>query len=198
MRRGLLIFGFASVLVICTVLSVGPLMSRVEQPDYTIVRSDGAFEIRAYGPIVVADTMVQGDRKGSIGTGFRTIAGYIFGGNAQSRKIAMTAPVLQQADTNGWRVRFVMPKGSTMETLPHPNDPRVTLAAVPSATYATVRFSGLARDTSVDQQIRSLLDYVARNKLKAVGAPILAFYDPPWTLPFLRRNEVMMMIDPAP
>lgn len=197
MRRSRLIIGFLSVAAIGAVMTAGPLMSQVEQPSYTILRSQGDIEIRAYGPMIVAETQVDGDRKASLGAGFRQIAGYIFGGNGGSRKIAMTAPVIQQAKSGGWRVRFVMPKAATMDTLPRPNDPRVTLAHLPAATYAAIRFSGWASDKAIERQTRRLMDYVASNNLKAAGAPVLAFFDPPWTLPFLRRNEVMIVLESA-
>ena len=198
MRRSLLNFSLASAVVIGAGIAAGPLMSQVEQPAYTIIRSDGAIEIRAYGPMIMAETKVEGDRKTGIGAGFRAIAGYIFGGNAEARKIAMTAPVIQQADASGWRVRFVMPRAATMETLPHPNDPHVTLEAVPATTFAAIRFSGLASDDAIARQTGILMAYIKQNKLDAVGSPILAFFDPPWTLPFFRRNEVMIALKRIP
>jgi SOUL heme-binding protein len=112
--------------------SWGPMVSNVEQPNYTVVESNGKFEIRDYAPMIVAETDVTGTRQAAIREGFRTIAGYIFGNNLTSQKItmtapvtqktgekiAMTAPVTQQGDGHAWCIRFVMPASYTMETFP--------------------------------------------------------------------------------
>ena len=121
-------------------------MSRVEQAAYEVLRSEGPIEIRRYQPMVVAEVDVEGDRKPAISRGFRAIAGYIFGGNADARKVAMTAPVMQQRKPLGatptWFVRFVMPRAWTLETLPRPNDPNVVLKPIASESYAAITFSG--------------------------------------------------------
>ncbi len=190
-------------------------MSRVEQPPYTVERTEGPIELRAYPAMVVAATTVSGDRSAAIQAGFRTLADYIFGANEGARKIAMTAPVLQgraptpaggaevTPDTDGkmgrdgkrtWTVRFVMPRGLVPERLPKPRDGRVTLATMPPATYAAIRFSGFWRDALMQTKTGELEAFLARHKLAAKSAPIYAFYNPPWTLPFFRRNEVMIEI----
>ena len=182
-------------------------MSQVEQPTYTVERADGVFEVRAYPPMIVAQVDMRGDRRTAIGAGFRMIAGYIFGGNAPNQKIAMTAPVLQQPapqakgqpdqPTGAWTIRFVMPRRWSLETLPKPSDPRVTLLAQPAATFAVVRFSGLAGAATIATKTRALTAFIAAQGLHGEGAPILAFFNPPWTLPFLRRNEIMVAVKPT-
>lgn len=181
-------------------------MSRVEQPEYQIINSNGPIEIRSYGPMIAAEAEVIGERKAAINEGFRLIAGYIFGNNAPRSKIdmtapvqqqrqqtiAMTAPVTQQSEGDTWKVRFIMPKRWTMETLPAPNDARVTLKPIPAKRFAVIRFSGLARDATIQEETKQLRQYAAERKLTTVGEPLLAFYNPPWTLPFLRRNEIML------
>jgi SOUL heme-binding protein len=132
----------------------GPIVSNVEQPKYRVVESSGNIEIRDYAPMIVAEAEVAGDRRDSIGKGFRIIADYIFGNNTSAQKvpmtapvtqqgnekIAMTAPVTQQGDGNIWRVRFVMPSSYTMETLPKPNNPAVKLKEIGAKRYAAIRF----------------------------------------------------------
>lgn len=183
-------------------------MSRVEQPSYTIVRSWESFEIRDYPQLIVAETEVLGERKQAINAGFRIIANYIFGNNAPQQKIsmtapvtqqagekiAMTAPVLQEASGDTWRVRFIMPSDYTLETLPAPNNPNVKLIKVPAERVAAIRFSGLAGDESISRQRKLLLERIAQLGLTVHGEPILAFYNPPWTLPFLRRNEILAKV----
>ena len=181
-------------------------MSRVEQPDYKITMTDGAIEIRSYGAMIAAEAEVKGERKAAINEGFRLIAAYIFGANKpnakiamtapvqqqSTQKIAMTAPVTQQTTGDSWTVRFIMPSSWTLETLPAPNDARVTLKPVPAKRMLAIRFSGSASDSLIQAKTDELRRYAAGKTLATVGEPLLAFYNPPWTLPFFRRNEIML------
>ncbi|MEI8402128.1 MAG: heme-binding protein [Alcaligenaceae bacterium] len=181
-----------------------------EEPSYTSTFQEAPFEIREYPALIAAEVTVAGGRSDAVSAGFRLLAGYIFGGNtrkqsiamtapviqneAPNEKIAMTAPVMQSSDPEGWIIRFIMPASYTLETLPTPNDPKVRLVVLPPKRLAVVRFSGLVDDNDVEQQTAVLRAFVEKQKLKAVGAPSLARYDPPWTLWFLRRNEVMLEV----
>ena len=137
------------------------------------------------------------------------LAGYIFGGNTRrqkiemtapvaqermSEKIAMTAPVTQTPLEGAWVVRFTLPASYSLAMLPVPNDPRVTLRAIAPARYAVLRFSGLAGKSSVDARTADLTAFVNGHHLQASGAVSLARYNPPWTLWFMRRNEVQIEI----
>ena len=188
-----------------------PVMA-TEEPPFTVALKRGEFEVRDYPPLIVADVSVTGNREDAAGRGFRLLAGYIFGGNTRGQKIAMTAPVVQSPanetiamtapvlQTGGegtWAIRFIMPRGSTLETLPRPNNPKVHLRAVAAARVAVVRFSGLARQDDVTAKTLALTRFVTAQHLQAVGAPSLAQYDPPWTLWFMRRNEIMIPVAPA-
>lgn len=198
--------GIVSSIIIVGGIAAGPIMSRVEQPKYKVTASDGAIETRTYGPVIAAEVEVKGERKAAIQEGFRLIAAYIFGANKpnakiamtapvqqqSTQKIAMTAPVTQQTDGNKWMVRFIMPTGWTMETLPTPNDKRVTLQPVPEKRMVAIRFSGTPNDSVIASKTDELRRYALEHKLTTVGEPLLAFYNPPWTLPFLRRNEIML------
>ena len=114
-----------------------------------------------------------------------------------AQKIAMTAPVTQQSGGDSWTVRFVMPSSLTLETVPAPNDPRVTLKPVPAKGMLAIRFSGTASDSLIQTKTDELRRYADDKKLATVGEPVLAFYNPPWTLPFFRRNEVMLELAPG-
>lgn len=184
-------------------------MSRVEQPEYKVDRQDGAIEIRWYPPMIAAETIVQGERKPAINEGFRRIAGYIFGDNKprekiamtapveqQRQKIAMTAPVTEQGQNGEWTVRFIMPKSWSMEKLPVPLNDRVTLKPIPAHRTLVIRFSGFASDGTIKAKTEELKEYAEEHGLTTVGEPVLAFYNPPWTLPFLRRNEIMLELGP--
>lgn len=180
-------------------------MSRVEQPEYAVTTSNGAIEIRSYGPMIAAEAAVEGERKTAINEGFRLIAAYIFGANKPNAKIAMTAPVQQQRQTiamtapvtqqrtgDVWTVSFIMPKAWTLETLPAPTDPRVSFKPIPARHVAVIKFSGSASKEAIDERTDELRRYASEHKLSTSGEPVLAFYNPPWTLPFFRRNEVML------
>ena len=188
----------------------GPIVSNVEQAKYTVSEKDGNIEIRDYAPMVVAEVEVSGERDKAINQGFRMIADYIFGNNTssqkvamtapvsqqQSEKIAMTAPVTQQGEGSSWKVRFVMPANQTMATLPKPNNEAVKLVNVLGKRFAVIRFSGLAGKDSLSSHTEELKSFINIKKISALsGAPTYAFYNPPWTLPFLRRNEVMIELE---
>lgn len=186
----------------------GPIVSHVEQAKYDVVESHGVIQIRDYAPMIVAEVNVSGDRKDAINKGFRIIADYIFGNNVpkqdvamtapviqqSSEKISMTAPVIQEGTANNWTVRFVMPSSYTLETLPKPNNNQVKLEKVQGKRFAVIRFSGMAREDSLKKQTEKLNAFIKEKNLSALSSASYAFFNPPWTLPFLRRNEVMIEI----
>lgn len=186
----------------------GPIVSNVEQARYQVVDRNDNTEIREYPSAIVAETEVSGERNEAIGQGFRTIADYIFGNNTSAEKVAMTAPVTQQrveelamtapmtqqGDGLTWRVRFFMPAGLTIKTLPRPNNPSVKLKELSDKRFAVIRFSGVASQESLKLHTEELNRFVREKHLNALSSPAYAFYNPPWTLPFLRRNEVMVEI----
>ena len=187
----------------------GPIMSDVEQAKYTVVQTDHDFEIRDYAPSLAAEVEVSGDRKEAISEGFKTIADYIFGNNQSSDKVAMTAPVIQEqsqtiamttpviqeGDGKSWQVRFIMPSQYTLEMLPKPNNASVKIVELPAKRFAVIRFSGVPDNDDLKEKTEHLTDWLKQNNLKTVGKPVYAFYNPPWTLPFLRRNEVLIEIE---
>jgi effector-binding domain-containing protein len=186
----------------------GPIVSNVEHPKYTLIERSGNIEIRDYATMIVAETEVTGERREAISKGFRIIADYIFGNNTAAQKVPMTAPVAQQASEtiamtapvtqaggdNTWRVRFIMPSKYTMETLPKPNNPAIELREIPKKRFAVIRFSGMAGEESVKRYNKELDDFLSAKRLTPLSPPTYAFYNPPWTLPFLRRNEVLVEI----
>ncbi|MGZ8178863.1 SOUL family heme-binding protein [Williamsia sp. SKLECPSW1] len=182
-----------------------------EEPNHTTRRLTDSVEIRRYGPRIAAETTVQGaDEEQARSDGFRRLAGYIFGGNQAGEKVAMTAPVSQGAskgqkiamtapvstssDDDGWVIRFFMPSKWTMQTLPTPKDDRVHLVEVPDESVAAIRFTGSRSPEAVATKTKELLDALSANGVEMTGEPVSWFYDPPWTLPFRRRNEVVVPI----
>jgi len=199
----------AALAVVLVGSMAGPVMSDVEQPAYTVVSSQDDIEIRRYAPMIIAEVQVSGERGDATSKGFRLLADYIFGNNTvrrdiamtspvqqqgESQKIAMTAPVQQQASDRFWTISFVMPSEYTMQTLPKPNNDRVKIRKVPAKRYIAIRFSGRNTESNVSEHEAKLMAYISRNSIKVSGPAKYAFYNPPWTLPFFRRNEVMFEI----
>jgi hypothetical protein len=191
-------------------LFTGAVMA-TEEPKYNLIQQSGDVELREYAPKIIAETVVSGDLDDASSKGFKRIADYIFGNNtaptggkekiamtapvtmeAQSEKIGMTTPVTMQKTEGMWRMHFVMPSQYTMETLPKPNNPAVTLRQLPSQRYAVIRFSWFAGEEKVVKKTSELLTWMKHNNITPKGSPELARYNPPWTPPFLRRNEVMI------
>lgn len=198
----------ATLCVVCLTgcAAVGVIVNGVERPDYKVVSSSDAIEIREYQPMIIAEVEVEGQRDDAIGDGFRLLADYIFGNNIaqkdiamtapvqqqSSEKIAMTAPVQQQSFGDNWKVSFVMPSQYTIDTLPKPVNDKVTLKEVDAKRYIAITFSGMNSDTNITKYTGVLLQYIEDNTITTTGLPTYAFYNPPWTLPFMRRNEVMI------
>jgi hypothetical protein len=181
----------------------------IEQPQYTVTRRDGRFELRRYEPYIVAETVVDvAELEAGTTVGFRRLAGFIFGGNrardsiamtapvatARSEKIAMTAPVETQRGGQGMVMTFMMPSRYTLETLPEPNDPRVLIRRIPGRTMAAIRFSGSWREERFEEHTEELLTWLRESNLVVIGTPVVARYNAPWTPWLMRRNEVLVEI----
>lgn len=175
-----------------------------ETPAYSVVAREGPVEIRRYDPRITAEVTVTGPRSGAINTGFRVLAGYIFGGNqsqakvamtspvgqAPSEKIAMTSPVGQSGADGAWVVQFTMPSQYTMATLPKPNDGRIRFVQHPAQRQIAIQFSGMASSTALDKAEADLRAAATTQGVDLAAGPFFYFYDAPMTLPWNRRNEV--------
>jgi len=194
-----------------SLMITAPNAHAVDEPLWTSAFRDGPFEVRDYAPTVVAETTVTGERGAAINQGFRRLARYIFGGNEPAREIAMIAPVAQQAAgqriamtapvaqapaAEGWVVTFYMPQGSVLQDMPRPLDAAVHLRAQPMRRVAVLRFNGLATQGNLSRHEEQLRQHIERHGFVASGPVFYAFYDPPWTLPWMRRNEIMIELQP--
>ena len=170
-----------------------------ESPTYRVEERIGDIELRRYEPYLVAETLVDGSLERAGNGGFRLLAGYIFGGNktsdGDSTKIAMTTPVTQDRVGDEYRVRFMMPTRYTDESIPTPKDPRVRISDVGPQRLAAIRYRGRWTRDGYERHLRKLFDTVSHAGYTAVGEPVWARYDPPWTPWFLRRNEVLVALD---
>jgi len=168
-----------------------------EQP-FDVLAEYPGFELRRYPEHVIAETRVKGSFEGVGNKAFMRLVGYIGGRNRQSQKVAMTAPVVQEAaeDPGRYVVSFVMPPGFDVDGAPEPTDRHVRLRAVPAQTAAALRFSGRWSRGRYDAHARRLLDAVDAAGLHLDGPLRFARFDPPWTPWFMRRNEVVVPVLP--
>ena len=181
----------------------------IEEPEFTVESKTDHFEIRKYGSVLVAETQVESDFENSGNLAFRILAGYIFGGNkaktkiamtapvtqeAVSEKIAMTAPVTQTKGSSGYLVQFTMPKEYTLESLPVPNDSRVQLRQVPARKMAVFIYSGSWSEARFQEKLAEFRAELKNHKIEPLGEPTLARYNSPFALWFMRRNEIWMEV----
>jgi hypothetical protein len=183
----------------------------VEEPKFVVTKQLDDVEVREYAPCIVAEVVVPGPASDAGSQGFKLLASYIFGKNKGDRrismtssvsqtptpqKIEMTAPVTQAPKNDGYAVRFFMPAGSALETLPEPIDPRVKLKAMPGARYGVVKYSGFWSDRNYETHLAALRRTIDAAGLKTTGEPVYSRYDPPWTPWFMRRNEIWLELLP--
>ena len=185
-------FSHIQTLVISLVVSVITTQAiAIEEPVYQVEKAweTEQIEIRAYAPRVMAVTEMTEDSNG----GFRVLAGYIFGGNAEEQEIAMTAPV-QQSMEGDREMAFMMPAEYALEDLPEPEDQRVSFREAPAYTAAVIQFSGWASAEKADKNWQQLRQFLIAEGIDITGEPTLNQYNPPWTLPFMRRNEIIVPV----
>ena len=204
-------------------LLIGQNAMAIEEPAFKIVLKYEAFEVRQYAPMLVAETLIDGNLDEASNKGFRKIADYIFGNNSAnqtgasakiamtapvtlepvSEKIAMTAPVTLSATQQGgdmasaikWRVHFVMPAKYTLSNIPLPNNAEVKLREIPEKFFAVHSYTGFNSVSRVQTKSDELLAWLQSKNFKPLSSVQLSRYDPPWTLPMFRRNEIMVEIE---
>tara|TARA_B110000879_G_scaffold203056_1_gene280172 strand:- start:157 stop:801 length:645 start_codon:yes stop_codon:yes gene_type:complete len=206
LKKGLMLLSSLFAVSSCSLVGI----QNEEGPKYTVLTKEGDFEIRQYSSYVIAETTIEGDFDNASGSAFRILAGYIFGKNKGENKIAMTSPVEMEERTikiamtspvemqesgNRFTMRFSMPSEYQIEDLPEPLDPRIVFQVIEPEIRASNRYSWLSskeRSFKKSQELRAWLkqqgDYTAAKDYVYAG------YNPPWTLPFLRRNEVHIVL----
>lgn len=211
-----LLISLTTLLSLSACIVFGVNMGQYDTPHYTIEKTQKPFEIRAYPPLLVAEVTTTGSREDAINAGFRMLADFIFGNNTtqsavdmttpviqQPAQIAMTTPVIQQsasgnseqetkakAQASEWVTRFTMPHRYTLQNLPKPNNDKIRIFETPSVRYATIRFSGFTTPSRIKEHEDKLILWLRENQIKYTSPPVYAFYNPPFTIPFLRRNEI--------
>jgi hypothetical protein len=199
-----------SIFVTFLLFLISLTVMAIEEPEFISIEKKDTFEIREYQPKLIAQVLVTGTFDNASSKGFRLLADFIFGNNKTnegskkidmtapvvtrdaSEKIEMTAPVISEENERGWYISFNMPKQYSKDSLPVPNNPEVKIIDVPSEKFAVITFSGLVREKKYVEMLNLLNEEMRKRNLEPKGPVILARYNPPWTLPFLRRNELMI------
>jgi len=217
-RRGVSV-ALAWVWIVFAPAATAQLFS-LEEPAFEVLVKAAEYELRGYRPMVVAEVVVQGDVIAAGKEGARLVKDYIFRQGANeptdasqrvgekismtvpvtmektSEKISMTVPVTMESNAgSGYRLHFVMPSKYTLQTLPKPADPRVTLREIPAQRVAAVRFSKFSTEATIAEQTALLRNWMAQQGLKASGRPQFARYDPPFVPPMLRRSEILIAVE---
>lgn len=204
------------VLAFLISLLIASTAMATEEPKFSIIEKSEPFELRSYAPQLIAEVKVEGDLDTASSQGFRLIAAFIFGQNqvsekismtvpvgieaTQSAKIAMTVPVGIEASkdsttgVNQWVFSFVMPSEYTMATLPKPLNPLVTIRELPAQKRAAIIFSGFNNEAKVLEKTKALEEWIKSKQWQVIGVPQFARYNPPWSLPFMRRNEILITV----
>lgn len=205
--KGLSLLGLTVLLGGCSLFGVHDVASA----PYTVLERAEPFEIRQYPTLLVARTAMAGDADKGSGDSFRRLFNYISGANGGKKTIAMTAPVLQEKQegepiamtapvfmsraTQARTMAFVLPEGYTLANAPQPTNAAVELAEISAQKMATVTFSGFLSESNIRAQTQVLEQWLRDRRLKPTGDATAAGYDPPWTIPFWRRNEVLIPIE---
>ena len=204
------------ILVVLTSILIASTVMATEEPKFTVIEKSEPFELRTYTPQLVAEVKVEGDLDTASSQGFRLIAAFIFGQNQVSEKISMTAPVAIETarstkiamtvpvgieagkdswkGVNQWVFSFVMPSEYTMATLPKPLNPLVTIRELPAQKRAAITFSGFYNEAKVLEKTKTLEEWIKSKQWQAIGNPQFARYNPPWSIPFMRRNEILITV----
>jgi len=162
------------------------MSKRTEEPYYAVLRTlEKAVEIREYDPQIRATSQMGQENRS-----FGVLSEYIFGNNDRSEQIGMTAPVITHRD----KMSFIMPKRYNLESLPKPLNDQIEIDQVQKCKVAVIRFSGFTSPKKMDEEAEKLLMALESNEIRTKGEPFLMRYNPPWTLPFLRRNEVAVEV----
>jgi hypothetical protein len=198
-----------TLVAVMSILETGDLMA-IEEAKYSVLHKEEAFEIRQYDASIVAEVVVNDSFEDASDKAFRRLFKYISGENvsrsssemtapvsqtSQVEKIAMTAPVGQRAEGQGWAISFMMPSTYTLETIPVPENDSVTLREIPAYQAATIRYSGTWSEKKYNNHLVLLRDWIEKNGMKTMGQPVWARYNAPFTPWFMRRNEILIPVN---
>ena len=169
----------------------------LEQPKYKVIKKEGYFEVRSYSNFIISSVLVSGSQYNSLRKGFRPLVKYISGKDRGGEKISMTAPVIQATtETEGnFKVSFSMPSKYRIDNLPKSENTDIFFEEVQPNIAAVVWFRGKAKEEILASKINQLNEWIIANGYKAISKPKYLFYNDPSTPGFLRRNEVLVIVE---
>jgi effector-binding domain-containing protein len=191
------------------IYSIAGNLMAIEEAEYNVSLKDNEIEIRDYSASIVAEVTINGSFEDASNVAFRKLFKYISGENSSRSKIAMTAPVSQEARSEkidmtapvsqtatgqGWAVSFMMPASFTMDTTPLPADKSVKLREIPAYRAAAIRYSGTWSEKRYQEHLNILQKWVEQHNLEITGQPVWARYNAPFVPWFMRRNEILLPI----
>lgn len=193
MRMLISLFAIIVIAVLLTFAGCQSSRSGYKSAPYVIVRSDGNFELRDYPELTVAETSMK---EGGSGGSFNRLFRFITGGNKDRQKISMTTPVFMSGSGSDDTMAFVMP--AEIGKVSQPTDGAVKVREVPGGRFAVLRFSGSRSRQQETERLDQLKAWMAAQGIGSASSPVYAYFDPPWTPPMLRRNEVMLRTETRP
>jgi hypothetical protein len=197
------------LLLLCLLhgLSWGQVATAIEEPSYEVLSAEGPFEVRRYAPVLIAETVVDGDIVEAINRSFRLIADFIFENNPlpeseRAAKIALTVPVIVEPLTttthvlsaSRWRIKFVISSPYTSPPIPEPKDMAVSLREVPSKYFVVLKHSGLKNSAELETKTNEAIQWATQRSLKVIATPQTSNRDLPWTLPMVRSNAILIEV----
>jgi DNA gyrase inhibitor GyrI len=190
-----ILIAVALVALVVVLLNVGcaAVRSGYSSAPYQVARKEGKFELRDYPALVVVEAPMRGANDS-----FRRLFRYIGGQNAAAEKISMTTPVFMAGETTNATMAFVLPQKMSLDRAPQPAGAELRVREIAAGKFAVLRFSGRRKAANEARALAQLEAWLSQQNLKQEGGPVYGYFDPPWTPPFLRRNEVMLRVAATP
>ena len=177
------------LLVLTFILTLSSQLMAYEETNYEVVKENKIYEIRKYpNRLVIETNSVQGN-------GFRKLFNYISGNNKENEEIKMTVPVTQEIKNENMTMQFYLPSKFNKDNVPKPVDSEVKILTIKGGYYAVIEYSGRSSDKNFLKNKDILEKALKQDNLLVLSPPIRASYNSPFTLPILKRNEVMYRVD---
>ncbi len=177
------------LLILISTLILSSQTMAYEEANYEIINKKNNYEIRKYFNRLVIET------SSTQGKGFKKLFNYISGNNEQKKEIKMTVPVTQQIKNGDMTMQFYLPSKFNKSNAPKPSDPDIKILTIEGGYYAVIKYSGRSSDNNFLKNKKILEDELKKNKITILSPPIRASYNSPFTLPMLKRNEIMFKVD---
>jgi len=177
------------LLVLISILTLSSQTMAYEEANYEVIKENKNYEIRKYFDRLVIET------DSTEGNGFRKLFNYISGNNEEKKEIKMTVPVTQENKDGNMKMQFYLPSKFNKDNAPKPSNPEIKVLNIESGYYAVIKYSGRSSDKNFIKNKDILEKELKKDDIIILSSPIRASYNSPFTLPILKRNEVMFRVD---